>query len=113
MKLLNLKIVKKHLNKNRGNYPLQISYKNLIEEFSTANCLTHLEFKKIRPDADNVYEYRCFFLDLTSHRTLVQVDYIENLVKFMWIGTHDNYVSTFRGNKKTIERYIHNKNREI
>ena len=101
-RLLKLKI------KNRGNLKLTKAIDKLIEDIEGANWKNKLELIKSRPDADRVHSEDFFFFDINVHRTLTLVMFTEQYAEIIWVGNHDEYNSTFKGNKKTIETWLRN-----
>lgn len=47
-------------------------------------------------------------IDISVHRTFVMIVFTEKYAEILWVGTHDDYDSTFKGNKKTIETWLRN-----
>jgi len=67
--------------------------------------------KEIRNDADCVHSDGFYFFDINFHRTLVLIEFDEEgEATIIWAGTHQEYVSTFKNNKKTIEKWLRNNN---
>ena len=75
MELINLKILNKHLSKNKGNLRLRFEANKLLSALEENNPTSYTELKGIRKDADNVYFEKAFFFNLHTHRILVQVDF--------------------------------------
>jgi len=60
-----------------------------------------------RRDADLVHADGFYFFDIHIHRTLVLVELEEDGgATIIWAGTHLEYVSIFRNNKSTIEKWL-------
>lgn len=55
MRLINIRILQKHLKKNKGNYKLRSEIEKLITSIQTANWSKPEQIKKDRPDADRVH----------------------------------------------------------
>ncbi len=67
--------------------------------------------KEIRNNADCVHSDGFYFFDINFHRTLVLIEFDEEVeATIIWAGTHQEYVSTFKNNKKTIEKWLRNNN---
>lgn len=67
--------------------------------------------KEIRDDADCVHSDGFYFFDINIHRTLVMVELDEEgEATIVWAGTHQEYESTFKNNRKTIEKWLRNNN---
>ena len=49
-----------------------------------------------------------FFFDINIHRTLTLIVFNEQNAEILWVGNHDEYDTTFKGNKKTIETWLRN-----
>ncbi len=57
-----------------------------------------MELIDIRPDADRVHSEDFYFFDICVHRTFVMIFFTEQYAEILWVGTHDEYDSTFKGN---------------
>jgi mRNA interferase HigB len=94
--------------KNRGNIKLVKAIDNLIEDIEGADWQDKFEILKKRPDADRIHGDNFYFFDINIHRTMIMVLFNEQEAEILWVGNHDEYDKTFRGNKKTIETWIRN-----
>lgn len=99
-KLLKLK------RKNRGNSKLALAIDVLINDLESANWKNKLELVSERKDADLVHADGFFFFDIQVHRTMVLLVFEENEASIIWAGTHAEYDLVFRGNKRTIEKWL-------
>lgn len=106
MKLLNQKLLKKHLNKNRGNKSLVKAIKKLIEDFESNSIKSIEDLVEIRTDADKVHPNNIFFFNLKDHRTMIVVVFEEDESTILWCGNHDKYELTFKNNKDTIRKWL-------
>ena len=106
MELINLKILKKHLSKNKRNLRLRREVVKLISLLREDDFNSYQEQKKVRKDADNVFEEVAFLFNIHSHRTLVQIEFNAQIAKFLWAGNHDKYDRYFKGDKKAIKDLV-------
>ena len=102
-KLLKLK------KKNLGNVKLVKAIDKLLNDITKNNWQSQTELLRDRKDADSVHNDGFYFFDINIHRTLVLIVFEENEATIQWVGTHDEYESTFKNNKKTIETWLRNK----
>ena len=93
-------------HKNRGNTRLIKAIDKLISDIEHAKWKTQTDIKESRPDADCVHNDGFYFFDLNVHRTMILVVFEDNEAIVIWAGTHDEYFKTFKGNKKTIEKWL-------
>jgi len=80
----------------------------LIDDIENADWKDKLELIESRPDADRVHSKDFFFLDINIHRTLALIVFTEQYAEIIWVGNHDDYDFTFKGNKKTVETWLRN-----
>jgi len=80
----------------------------LILDIENAEWSKKTDIKKIRPDADCVHSDGFYFFDIHIHRTLVLILFDQDEAIIIWAGTHDEYDSTFKGNKRTIRKWLRN-----
>lgn len=80
----------------------------LILDIESADWQDKSGLIKSRPDADRVHGNDFFFFDINVHRTLTLVVFTEQYAEILWVGNHDDYDSTFKGNKNTIETWLRN-----
>ena len=108
MKLLRKDKLLKLKRKNQGNLKLIKAIDKLIEDIENSELKDKIELIESRPDADRVHSNDFFFFDINIHRTLALVVFNEQYAEILWVGNHDEYDSTFKGNKKTIETWLRN-----
>lgn len=108
MKIVNKGKLLKLKRKNRGNSKLIKAIDRLILDFEDADWRNKTDVKIDRPDADCVHSEGFYFFDINIHRTMVLVVFDKGEVIIVWAGTHDEYNLTFKGNKKTIEKWLRN-----
>ena len=106
MELFRKNILKKLKNKNRGNTKLIKAIDKLISDIENAKWTRQTDLKEIRPDADCVHSDGFYFFDLNVHRTMILIVFEDNEATVIWTGTHADYDKTFKGNKKTIEKWL-------
>jgi mRNA interferase HigB len=99
-KLLKLKI------KNQGNLKLIKAIDRLIYDIENAKWMKPADIKETRPDADCVHSDGFYFFDLNVHRTMILVAFEDNEAVVIWVGSHDEYDKTFKGNKTTIKKWL-------
>lgn len=110
MRVLGKKIILKVKKKNIGNKKLCDEIDKLIEDLENFKP-EEQTLKEIRDDADCVHSDGFYFFDINIHRTLVMVELDEEgEATIVWAGTHQEYESTFKNNKKTIEKWLRNNN---
>ncbi|MBL7890883.1 MAG: type II toxin-antitoxin system HigB family toxin [Bacteroidia bacterium] len=117
-KLLKLK------KKNRGNIPLQEAVDKLIKDIEEAKWKSKTDVKASRIDADCVHNDGFFFFNINVHRTMVLLEFsieddqsiedkkddsYQGEASVVWVGTHEEYESTFKNNKDTIEKWLRGK----
>ncbi|MGF1636950.1 MAG: type II toxin-antitoxin system HigB family toxin [Cyclobacteriaceae bacterium] len=94
--------------KNRGNIKLVNAIDKLIQDFESADWKNRFDLIKDRLDADSVHGDNFYFFDINIHRTMIMVLFHEQEAEILWVGNHDAYDFTFKGNKKTIETWLRN-----
>jgi len=110
MRLINQKLLRKHLIKNRGNQKLKEAIEKLIKDFETNDWSNPSELIKSRNDADKIHSKGFYFFNLTDHRTMILVEFLDKDATIIWCGNHDKYESLFRNNKNTILKWLKSKN---
>ena len=111
MEIVGKKILEKLKRKNKGNKPLISSIDILIKTLEENEFKNQSDILKMRPDADCVHNDGFYFFNINIHRTLLLIEFEENgEATIIWGGSHDEYEKTFRNNKKTIKKWL--KNRE-
>jgi len=78
----------------------------LISDIENANWTTHTDIKSSRPDADCVHNDGFYFFDINIHRTMILIAFEDEEAMVIWVGSHDVYDKTFKGNKTTIEKWL-------
>ncbi len=92
--------------KNIGNDRLANAIKDFIADFEKKNWSNEKELKMDRPDADMIHSDSFYFFDIHVHRTLVSVEYETQEATILWLGTHDEYETTFKNNKDSIAKWL-------
>ncbi len=109
MRITGKKILLKVKKKNLGNIKLCSEIDTLIsdlEDFKPGVKSIH----EIRSDADNVHSDGFYFFNIHIHRTLILVEFDdEGEATIVWAGTHQEYETTFKNNKSTIEKWLRQK----
>ena len=108
MKLIRKDKLLKLRKKNQGKLKLAKAIDKLILDIENADWKEKLGLIESRSDADRVHSEGFFFFDINFHRTLTLVVFTEQYAEILWVGNHDEYDSTFKGNKKTIEAWLRN-----
>ncbi|GGC01857.1 type II toxin-antitoxin system HigB family toxin [Dyadobacter sediminis] len=96
--------------KNQGNTKLTKAIENLIADFESIECISTENFQTLRKDADKVHSNGIYFLNIHHHRVLVLIEFEENEATVLWAGSHDEYVSIFKNNKRSIEKWLKSNN---
>lgn len=110
MRVLGKKIIIKVKAKNIGNKKLCDAIDKLIIDLEKFNPREQ-KLKEIRDDADCVHSDGFYFFDINIHRTLILIELDdEGEATIVWAGTHQEYENTFKNNKRTIEKWLRNKN---
>lgn len=108
MKIINKGKLLKLKRKNRGNSKLLHAIDKLIWDLENANWIKKTDLKTERPDADCVHTDGFYFFDINIHRTMVLIVFDKGEAIIVWSGSHDEYDTTFKGNKNTIEKWLRN-----
>lgn len=106
MRLTGKKKLEKLKRKNIGNIKLVQEIEKLINDIEKNNWKTIDELKETRPDADCVHSDGFYFFDIYIHRTLILLEIEDGEATVAWIGTHDEYETTFKNNKNTIAKWL-------
>lgn len=109
MRIVNIRILQKHLKKNKGNSKLRSEVDKLISAIENANWVKPEQIKKDRPDADRVHPDGFYFFNISIDRTMILIEFDEEEATIVWCGNHDEYVSIFKNNKSTIRRWLQSK----
>jgi len=99
----------KFKKKNLGNTKLVKAIDKLLDDITLNNWRSQTELTNDRKDADCVHKDGFYFFDINVHRTLVLIVFEKNEAIIQWVGTHADYESTFKNNKKTIETWLRNR----
>ena len=106
MRLTGKKKLEKLKRKNIGNTKLVQEIEKLINDIQE-NDLSDIDtLKKTRPDADCVHSDGFYFFNIHIHRTLILIEIDDGEATVAWVGTHDEYETTFKNNKKTIAKWL-------
>ncbi len=108
MKIFNRDKLVKLKRKNRGNSKLVSAIDKLVFDLENAEWDTKTDIKQARPDADCIHSDGFYFFNINIHRTMILVVFEPGEAVVVWAGSHDEYDETFKGNKKTIERWLRN-----
>lgn len=108
MELLRKHKLIKLKTKNRGNKKLISAVDKLISDIESAQWTKKTDIKESRPDADCVHSDGFYFFDINVHRTMILIVFEDDEATVIWIGSHDEYDKTFKGNKNTIEKWLRN-----
>lgn len=94
--------------KNIGNTKLCDAIDDLISDLERFEPDKH-NLKELRKDADCVHNDGFYFFDINVHRTLILIEFDdEGEATIIWTGTHQEYETVFKNNKKTIEKWLRN-----
>lgn len=110
MRLINKKLLIKHLKKNKGNKVLELAIDKLIQDFENNDWEAQKELIESRKDADKVHPDGFYFFNLNHDRTMILIEYSENEATVVWCGDHDSYELIFKNNKNTIKKWLRAKN---
>ncbi|MEA3494595.1 MAG: type II toxin-antitoxin system HigB family toxin [Bacteroidota bacterium] len=94
--------------KNIGNSKLIFAIDKLISDLEKAEWAKKTDIKLTRSDADCVHADGFYFFDINIHRTMVLIIFEKDVAIIVWTGSHDEYNTIFKGNKKTIENWLRN-----
>ncbi len=106
MRILGKSKILKVKKKNIGNKKLCNAIDELIADLEGFEP-NKQSLNKIRKDADCVHNDGFYFFNINIHRTLVLIELDENgEATIVWVGTHQEYETTFKNNKNTIEKWL-------
>jgi hypothetical protein len=109
MRIIGKKTLLKLKKKNIGNQPLCAEIDTLISDLERFNPQEE-SLNDIRSDADCVHNDGFYFFDIHVHRTLLLIELDdEGEATIVWAGTHQEYETTFKNNKLTIEKWLRKK----
>ena len=107
MRLINKKKLEKFKRKNKGNKLLSKGIGDLIKAIESNNWENGLELIGTRTDADCVHSEGFYFFDITrADRTMILIEFDENEATVVWVGNHDDYITTFKNNKNSIKTWL-------
>lgn len=106
MRLVNKKALEKLKRKNKGNVPLTTAIDKLIKDIEDHNWRNQTELNQIRPDADCVHSDGFYFFNINIHRTMILIEFEDDEASVVWVGTHQEYETTFKNNKNTIKKWL-------
>jgi len=106
MRLIGKPKLKKLRKKNIGNNKLVKAIDDLISDIENGSWENGEELKTDRPDADVVHNDGFYFFNINVHRTMILVEFDEQEATVVWTGTHDEYETIFKNNKKTIAKWL-------
>ncbi len=109
MRIINVRLIQKHLRKNRGNSKLRSEIEKLLTIIEEANWEKPNQIKKDRPDADRVHSDGFYFFNISVDRTMILIELAEKEATIVWCGNHNEYNSTFKNNKSTIKKWLKSK----
>lgn len=107
MRLVNKKALEKLKRKNRGNVLLAKAVNRLIQDIEENEWEDQNELNQTRPDADCVHSDGFYFFNINVHRTMVLIEFDDNEASVVWVGSHQDYETTFKNNKNTIRKWLH------
>ena len=106
MRILGKKKILKVKKKNIGNIKLCDAIDQLISDLEKFKPGKQ-RIDNIRKDADCVHSDGFYFFDINIHRTLVLIEFDDDgEATIIWVGTHQEYETTFKNNKRTIEIWL-------
>ncbi len=111
MRIINKHILGKLIRKNRGNTKLVKSVQQLISDIEDSNWKTPHDLTENRLDADCVYGGEFYFFNINIHRTLIMIEFEENVeATIVWAGSHDDYELTFKNNRNVVKKWLRDNN---
>jgi len=106
MRLIGLSKIMKLKRKNIGNQRLCEAIDSWLadmENFEGSEQMIHAW----RPDANKVHNDGFYFFDIHLHRTLILIEWVDNTEgTILWVGSHQEYETTFKNNKDSIEKWL-------
>jgi mRNA interferase HigB len=106
MRLTNKKALEKLKRKNKGNVLLSKTIDKLIEDIEGSEWENQTELIQTRPDANCVHSDGFYFFNINIHRTMILVEFDDNEASVVWVGTHQEYETTFKNNRNTIKKWL-------
>jgi hypothetical protein len=110
MRIIGKKTILKVKRKNLGNSKLCNEIDKLITDLENFNPgKKHID--EVRHDADCVHGDGFYFFDISIHRTLILIEFEDDgEATIVWAGSHQEYETTFKNNKSTIEKWLRKNN---
>lgn len=106
MRIIGKKTILKIKKKNIGNKKLCDEIDKLVSDLESFNP-NHDTINEIRNDADCVHNDGFYFFNINIHRILILIEFDDDgEATIVWAGTHQEYESTFKNNKATIEKWL-------
>lgn len=109
MRLLGKPKLVKLKKKKGGDYKLAKAIDKLIDDLEGFTGDDFMELKKLRGDIDKVHNDGFFFFDISVHRAMVLVEFIEQEATIVWADSHDVYERLFQNDKNVIETWLRNR----
>jgi len=110
MRIIGKKNIIKLKKKNVGNKKLSNEIDKLMTDLESFNPISQ-NILEVRKDADCVHKDGFYFFNISIHRTLILIEFDdEGEATIVWIGTHQEYETTFKNNKSTIEKWLRKNN---
>ena len=96
-------------DKNKGNKKLKEAIDQLIKDIEGATWKTQADIVAARPDADSAHPDGFYFFDIAVHRSMILIEFDGQEATVVWADSHDRYEKTFKNNKKTIAKWLREK----
>ncbi len=106
MKISEVDKLYKVLNKKRGNTALKKNIDKFVKDYQENDFENKEELKKIRNKIDNVHKNQYYIDNIGTYRCLIKVSFRSKAVFILWFGTHKEYESKLKNNKKSAEKFI-------
>lgn len=106
MRLVNKKALEKLKRKNKGNVALTNAIDKLIKDIEDHNWKNQTALNQTRPNADCVHSDGFYFFNINIHRTMILIEFEDDEASVVWVGTHQEYETTFKNNKNTIKKWL-------
>ena len=78
----------------------------LIKDIEDHQWNNQTEINQTRPDADCVHNDGFYIFNINIHRTMILIEIDEKEASVVWVGTHQEYETTFKNNKNTIKKLL-------
>lgn len=106
MEIYGLPKLSKFRSKNLGNSKLIAEIDKFIETITYYKFEDYKSLNKIRPDSDLVYKGNFYFFDIDHSRLLSLIEFKENELFIIWVGSHKEYERTFKNNRNVIRKWL-------